>query len=195
MEDPSPPISTALLDRVREGDEAASDQLVRALYPLVRSTVRRHVLLAADHDDVTQEIFMKVFLKIDQYRGPRPFEHWVSRLAVTSCHDWLRRRRARPLTSYSDLSERESEFITQTLSGHLDGDPEIRREIFTGLLDKLIGHLKPREQIVIRLLDLEEKSIREAAEATGWSASKIKTIAMRARRKLAERLRRLEGNA
>ena len=59
--------------------------------------------------------------------------------------------------------------------------------------DKLIASLKPREQIVVRLLDLEERSIREASEITGWSASKIKTAAMRARRKLAEKLRFLEA--
>ena len=50
---------------------------------------------------------MKIFLKIEQYSGPQPFEHWVSRIAVTTCYDWLRRSKARPLVSYSDLSDAE----------------------------------------------------------------------------------------
>lgn len=185
-------ISGQLLERLRRGDEDASDELVRILYPLLQTNIRRHIRQTADHDDLAQEIFMKIFLKIDQYRGPQPFEHWASRLAVNTCYDWLRKRRARPLTSYSDLSEKESEMISATLSGDLAGDPDTHQELLVGLLDKLIDGLNPREQIVIRLLDIGEQSIKETSEVTGWSASKVKTTAMRARRKLADRLRILE---
>lgn len=193
MDDSPPSVTPELLDRARQGDEDANDRLVEILYPLVSGMVRNQIRLSADLEDVIQEVFLKMFLKLDQYRGPQPFEHWVSRLAVTTCYDWLRKKRARPLQSYSDLSETESEIVERSLSGDLGADSLPQREILDGLLDKLIAGLKPREQIVIRLLDLQELSIKEAREVTGWSPSKIKTTAMRARRKLAEQLRRLEG--
>lgn len=192
MDEAPPEISEDLLGRARGGDEEAADALVRLLYPLVHASVRRHIRVVADHDDVAQEIFMKLFLKLGQYRGPQPFEHWVSRLAVTTCYDWLRKRRARPLTVFADLGEAEARAIAATPGPGLGGDLEARRELFTGLLDRLLAGLKPREQIVIRLLDLEQQTLREVSEATGWSLSKVKTTAMRARRKLAEALRRLE---
>lgn len=182
-----------LLRRVKAGEEEACDRLVELLYPLVGATVRNHVRRVADHEDVIQEVFMKLFLKIEQYRGIQPLEHWVSRLAVTTSYDWLRKRRARPVRSYSELSEDEAEIVQRTLSGNAGRDSAHQRELFDGLLDRLLEQLNPREQIVIRLVDLEERSIREAQEVTGWSASKIKTTAMRARRKLAQHLRRLEG--
>lgn len=193
MNETPPRITPELLDRVKAGEEEANRQLVEILYPTVRANVRNHLRRQSDHDDVSQEVFMKIFLKIDQYSGPQPFEHWVSRIAVTTCYDWLRKHKARPLVTYSDLSDAEVEIIDKSLQSSAEGS-DTQRELFSGLLDKLIATLKPREQIVIRLLDLEEKSVKEATELTGWGASKVKVTAMRARRKLADQLQRLEQN-
>ncbi len=192
MEEPPSRITPELLEKVKAGDETANRALVEILYPTVRANIRNHLRRQADHDDVAQEVFMKIFLKIEQYSGPRPFDHWVSRIAVTTCYDWLRKQRARPLVSYSDLSDAEVEIIDKSLKTDGGENPDTQRELFSGLLDKLISTLKPREQIVIRLLDLEEHSVKEVVELTGWSASKVKVTAMRARRKLAEHLGRLE---
>ena len=193
MEDAPSSVTPDLLEKARHGDESACDRIVELLYPLVSRIVWKQIGHSADREDVSQDVFMKIFLHLDQYRGPRPFEHWVSRIAVTTCYDWLRKRQARPIRSFSDISEGEAELVERTLSGNLGGDSIAQRELLNGLLDRLIRRLKPREQIVIRLLDLEELSIKEAQEITGWSASKIKTNAMRARRKLAQELRRLEA--
>ncbi len=192
MEETPYRITPDLLERVRAGDETANRSLVEILYPIVRGNLRNHLRRFADHDDVSQEVFMKIFLKIEQYTGPQPFDHWVSRIAVTTCYDWLRKQRSRPLVTYSELSEAEVEIIEKNTQSTRAGTSDTHRELFSGLLDKLIATLKPREQIVIRLLDLEENSVKEVTELTGWSASKVKVTAMRARRKLAQQLERLE---
>jgi RNA polymerase sigma-70 factor (ECF subfamily) len=54
----------------------------------------------------------------------------------------------------------------------------------TELVQKLLGQLKPDDQLVLRLLDLEQKTIAEIAALTGWNQSLIKVRAFRARRKL-----------
>jgi RNA polymerase sigma-70 factor (ECF subfamily) len=192
MEESPSRITLDLLARVKAGDEDANRTLVEILYPIVRGNLRNHLRRFADHDDVSQEVFMKIFLKIEQYTGPQPFEHWVSRIAVTTCYDWLRKQRSRPLVTSSELSEAEVEIIDKNTQSTRAGTSDTHRELFSGLLDKLIATLKPREQIVIRLLDLEENSVKEVTELTGWSASKVKVTAMRARRKLAQQLERLE---
>lgn len=194
MDDSPPAITPELLAGVRSGDDAASRTLVEILYPSVQANVRNHLRRQADHDDVAQEVFLKIFLKIEQYRGPQPFEHWVSRIAVTTCYDWLRKHRVRPLVTYSDLSEAEVEILEKSRQATSRGTSDAQRELFSGLLDKLISTLNPREQIVIRLLDLEERSVRDISELTGWGSSKIKVTAMRARRKLANRLHQLESS-
>ena len=63
------------------------------------------------------------------------------------------------------------------------------------VLEKLLSGLNERERIVIRLLDLEQRPVREVAELTGWGESKVKVTAMRARRRLGERLAAMERKA
>ena len=195
MEDDAPRITPELLAGVREGEAEASRVLVEILYPTIRANIRNHLRRRADHDDVAQEVFLKIFLKIDQYRGPQPFHHWASRIAITTCYDWLRKHRARPLVSFADLSDAEVEILHKRDGLTADAEGDTRRELFTGLLDKLIATLAPREQIVIRLMDLEERSVREVTELTGWGASRVRVTAMRARRKLTATLDRLEGRS
>ncbi|MGA0846656.1 MAG: RNA polymerase sigma factor, partial [Luteolibacter sp.] len=126
-------------------------------------------------------------------RGDQPLSHWVSRICVTSCYEHLRKRKSRPLTYQSDLSDGEIALIEATTKDAHPADAQNSRQLLVETLQKLIDALKPREQIVIRLLDIEGRSVKEACELTGWSASKVKTTAMRARRKLSESIHRIEN--
>ena len=184
-------VTPELLARVRAGDEEAWRELIQKLNPLVIKIIRSQVRRHSDHDDLAQEAFTKIFLKLDQFAGKQPFAHWVSRLTINTCYDWLRRQKARPLVSYSDLGDTQSEILEKNLAGQSDGNKESLAAM-RELLDRLISTLKPREQIVIRLLDLEEKSVQDICDLTGWGASKVKVTAMRARRKLSEQLKKLE---
>jgi len=180
-----------LLAQVRAGTESAWQDLVKQLSPQVFGIIRNQIRATSDHDDIAQEAFTKIFLKLDQFAGKQPFRHWVSRLTINTCYDWLRKRKARPLVSYTDLDEKEAEILEKTLAGdQLEQKESIAS--MRALLDRLISSLKPREQIVIRLLDLEEKSVQDVGELTGWGASKIKVTAMRARKKLRNLLHKLE---
>jgi RNA polymerase sigma-70 factor (ECF subfamily) len=189
--DDSIAVSSELLSRVRVGDEEAWRQLVHLLNPLVSKIIRNQVRRTIDHDDLAQVAFTKIFLKLDQFAGKQPFAHWVSRLTINTCYDWLRRQKARPLVTYSDLGETQAEILEKNLAGQ-SGDNKESLAAMRDLLDRLISTLKPREQIVIRLLDLEEKSVQDVCDLTGWGASKVKVTAMRARRKLSEQLKKLE---
>ena len=186
-------VSSELLARIRTGDEKAWSELFHILNPLVSKIIRNQVRRNTDHEDIAQEAFTKIFLKLDQFAGHQPFTHWVSRLTINTCYDWLRRIKSRPLMSYSDLGETQAQIVEKNLSSQtVDGKESLAS--MRELLDQLIATLNPREQIVIRLLDLEEKSVQDACNLTGWGASKIKVTAMRARRKLREQLKKLEPN-
>ncbi|MGJ8643892.1 MAG: RNA polymerase sigma factor [Luteolibacter sp.] len=180
-------IPPQILDGVRKGDEDAWRELIRLLSPQVYSIIRRQIRSNADHDDLAQDTFTKIFLKLDRYAGKNEFRHWVSRITINTCYDWLRKRKIRPLSSFSDLGEKEERLIGQTLAGEGQEDGENLDEL-RHILDSLIASLKPREQVVIRLLDLEENSVQTVCELTGWGESKVKVTALRARRKLADML-------
>jgi RNA polymerase sigma factor (sigma-70 family) len=178
---------------VREGSQQAASALVEALYGHVIRIVRSHLPRAADEQDLAQEIFMKVFHRIDSYRGDQPFPHWVSRIAVNTCFDRLRRQRARPEIRFADLSAEEAEFLHASFAGSDDGSEAPRDSDGSEVVEKLLATLNATEQTVLRLLDMEQKSVQEITELTGWGASKVKVTAMRARRKLNETLKRLES--
>jgi len=184
-------VSPQLLARVRAGEEEAWRELVHLLNPLVTKIIRNQVRQTSDHDDLAQEAFTKIFLKLDQFVGKQPFAHWVSRITINTCYDWLRKHQARPLVSYADLGETQAEIIEKNLTGE-SADNQGSLAAMRELLDRLIATLKPREQIVIRLLDLEGKSVQDVCDLTGWGTSKVKVTAIRARRKLSEQLKKLE---
>ncbi len=171
------------LQRVRERDQAASRQLVNELYPQVIRIVRSHLPRRVAEEDLAQDIFLKMFTRLEQYQGNVPFPHWVSRIAVTTCIDQLRAQRRRPEFRWADLPEEQDEMLDHVLSDDresLPGDALAARE----LVQKLLDQLKPDDRLVIQLLDLEQKTLVEISELTGWNQTLIKVRAFRARRKL-----------
>ena len=193
MDEPTLDPTAEWVAAARRGDQEASRQLIRCLYPTVTAIIRNHLPWSEREEDLAQEVFLKVFSRLDQFRGERPIQHWVSRIALFTCYDALRRQRTRRVLHFSDLSEAEARFLEDGLAD----ESESRQSVAAGdspreLLDKLLSTLKPDQQMVLRLLDLEQKSVREICALTGWRESKVKVTAMRARRKLSETLARME---
>jgi len=124
-----------------------------------------------------------MFTRIGQYQGTVPFTHWVSRIAVTTCIDHLRAQKRRPELRWADLSERETDILDSAITAENDVAPDdavAARE----LVHKLLERLRPDDRLVIQYLDLEQKSIAEISELTGWNQTLVKVRAFRARRKL-----------
>jgi RNA polymerase sigma-70 factor (ECF subfamily) len=182
----------ACLERVRRRDQVAARQLVEHLYPLVIRIVRSHLPRRVAEEDLAQDIFLKMFTRLDQYQGAVPFPHWVSRIAVTTCIDQLRAQKRRPEFRWADLSENEAEVLDNVLTDERDttpGDALAAHE----LVHKLLGQLKPDDRLVIRLLDLEQKTIAEISALTGWNQTLVKVRAFRARRKLQKLFQELQS--
>lgn len=81
---------SALLQNVRAGDEAAARIVVERLHAHVRNIVLARLPRREDPEDLMQEAFLKVFDRLDQFRGEVPFENWVARITVRTCIDRLR---------------------------------------------------------------------------------------------------------
>ena len=195
MPDEPPFDLAACLERVRQRDQDAARQLVDHLYPLVIRIVRAHLPRRVAEEDLAQDVFLKMFTRLEQYQGAVPFPHWVSRIAVTTCIDQLRAQKRRPEFRWADLSEGEAEVLDAVTADQSEGTPDAleARE----LVHKLLGQLKAEDQMVIQMLDLEQKSIAEISNLTGWNPSLIKVRAFRARRKLQKlfiELKKKEGS-
>ena len=191
MSDPTAFDLAGCLQRVRQRDQSAARELVDQLYPLVIRIVRAHLPRQVAEEDLSQEIFMKMFTRLEQYQGAVPFSHWVSRIAVTTCIDHLRAQKRRPEFRWADLSEDEADVLDAVLTNESDRPPDdalAARE----LVNKLLGQLNPADRLVLQLLDLEQKTVAEIGALTGWNSSLIKVRAFRARRKLQKLFQELQ---
>ncbi len=176
---------TECLERVRREDQASARALVEHLYPLVIRIVRAHLPLRMAEEDLAQEVFLKLFSRLPQYleRDGIPFEHWMARLTVRTCLDNLRAEKRRPETRWADLPEQEAACLDYMLCAQ-DSPPEASPSAAREVLDKLLEPLPPADRLVITLLDLEQRSVKEISVLTGWSVTLVKVRAFRARRKL-----------
>ena len=182
--------ASALVAAVRQHDEAAAREMVRRLYPLVAKLVRAHRPRQTAEEDLCQMIFVRLFQKLDQFSGKVPLEHWVARIAINICRNQIQAEKVRPELRHADLSEEEVA-VVQNLAATPDELAPDRAHAARDLVEHLLAALKPVERLVIDLLYLEERSVAEIHQLTGWSASLVKVRAFRARQKMKAQLARL----
>jgi RNA polymerase sigma factor (sigma-70 family) len=179
------------LRRWKEGSEAAAEAIIQHLYPVISKIVRTHLPRRDDERDLIQEILMKTFAKLHQYKGDAPLSHWVSRLALTTCLDRLRAQKIRPEVRHADLTPDEVDaFNSAWLTG---SSPDSSRAIAArDLVDRILSNLSPEDRSLVLMVDLEGRSLQEISETTGWTVSKIKMRLFRIRPQLRQMIQRLE---
>jgi RNA polymerase sigma factor (sigma-70 family) len=179
------------LARVRKNDQDAARSLVDHLYPAVIRIVRAHLPRAVAEEDLAQDIFLKVFDKLEQYQGEVPLAHWVSRIAVNHCLNALRSQKVRPEWRMADLSE-EQEQALAAVTAPIDLEPHPSQLMAAReLVDILMAALRPADRIVIQMLEIEDRSIEEVRQLTGWPEPLIRVRAFRARHKMNKYFRKL----
>ncbi len=170
----------ALVRAARGGDESAFEQLFERHRPRVARIAGRFFPAREAVEEIVQESFTKVFLALDDYAGKHQasFAAWVSQIAVNACYDELRRQRRRPRQHDEDISDADSGALGAALASGGDIESAL---VARDLAAKLLARLDADDQLVLTLLDAEGLSVAEIASLTGWSISKVKVRAHRAR--------------
>ncbi len=169
---------TEWIARAKRGDEDAFVHLASFYRPRIWNTASRFARSRPELEDLTQDLFFKLWRGLSSYRSDAPFEHWVMTVTVRGCYDFLRSNRKR----------RENETLVDPQDRRDDPDhgnekARSRREAWE-TVQLLLDHLDAKDRTVITLLDLEERGVRETAELTGWSEANVKVRAHRARKKM-----------
>lgn len=169
--------------QTREGNECAASKLMEHLYPLVLKMVRAHGSKRTSEEDLCQMIFVRIFHRLPQWAGKAPFENWVARIAINTCLNQIEFERVRPEVRYADLTEEQVAAVEKLRMDAarlpLESDP-----VAGEILDTLLAQMKPKDRLIINLLHLEGRSVREIQILTGWSAASVKVRAFRARQRL-----------
>lgn len=166
------------VERAQAGDEEAFLKLAVTYRSRVWSTASRFARSRVEIEDLTQDLFLKIWKGLPSYRSDAPFENWLMTVTVRGCYDFLRKNRRR----------RETEVLVDPQSSR--DSPDDRSERADNQRDAwekvelLLDHLPPKDRTLITLLDLEERSVKETSKLTGWSESNVKVRAHRARKKM-----------
>jgi RNA polymerase sigma-70 factor (ECF subfamily) len=170
---------TELIAAVLKGDAASFEPLVQKYSPRVFATARRYARRESEVEDIAQEVWLKAFSKLASFRGEAPFEHWLMRMTVRTCYDFLRGHQRNRESAFSELSEPETDWLERFVAdpGSAAEDADAAKLLINRVLEKL----SPPARLVITLLEIEDRSVKEIAELTGWSVALVKVRAFRAR--------------
>jgi RNA polymerase sigma-70 factor (ECF subfamily) len=177
-----------IIRRVLAGDTDLFEELLMRYQEHVGRIVAGHVPREIV-DEVAHDVFVRAYTSLPTYSFRTPFSHWLSTIAVRSCYDAWRSVSARKevsLSGSSDAAEEQQQWIEHVLATESKErfDVMVRQQDATNLLQGALAQLSPENRMVITLVHLEGRSVREAAELLGWSVVNVKVRAHRARQQL-----------
>jgi len=178
-------INAGVIRACQQGDREAFRLLFEAYKDRVFSIACYSLGNEAAADDVTQQIFLKLFPRIGQFRGDSEFTTWLYRLVINSCLDERRRqRRFLPVEEFAPMNKAVHREPPETRYE--------RREI-AGSVREAIGGLKPKMRLPILLKYIEGLSYEEIASVLGCSKGIVASRLNRAHKALAKKLGHLRG--
>ena len=175
--------------RAQQGDLAAFEELVRTHQKRVLGVVAGILRWSEDIEDISQQVFLKVYLAIRRFDGRSSFSTWLYKIAVNETYDYLRKKKARKLVYESDLSVDQEERLGQKppmepTRAALD-HAEDRQAV-----ERLLSELAPEERMMIVLKEVEGYSVEEISQAMDMNPNTVKVRMFRARRRLCELYKR-----
>jgi RNA polymerase sigma-70 factor, ECF subfamily len=174
---------------VLNGNTADFEALVTKYLPRVFAAARRYARRESEVEDIVQEVWLKAYQKLRTFRNEAPFEHWLMRLTVRTCYDFLRAHQRNREATFSELSDDEHDWLAHC--GTAPSDATEASSAARALVERLLAMLSPPSRLIITLLELEERSVKEIAQLTGWSIPLVKVRAFRARAEMKKCLARI----
>ena len=179
-----------IIKKVVGGDSQAFEEIILRYQARVFATVRKYARRENEVDDIAQEVFIKVFRKLHTYRAEAPFEHWIMRLTVRTCYDFLQKHQRNKENSFTELTDPEKDWLQDFLKAPEDNysNQQGAKELVTRLMEMM----SPSGQLILQLQEIEQKSVKEISEITGWSVSLVKVRAFRARKEMRKHLENID---
>ncbi len=142
-------------------------------YSLAVSVVKDEFTAA----DVVQESFLKAFENLKSFRGSSKFSTWLFRIVINEAYKAIQKKHV-PVSNYDyDISE----FPVDKL--------EVADRSF--FINEILKQMSPDESLALRLFYINENSLKEICEITGWSEAKVKVTLHRARKTMEKRLEKI----
>lgn len=162
--------------RARSGDTDAFGDLVGKYQPMITAMLHRFAMNSADLEDLVQDSFIKAWRALPKWNPDKPFSHWLKRVSVRTALEYCRRQRrvaSAPIGQIADPGEENRDLV---------------RRLALEEARHLLSCLPAEERALLTLVHLHGMSMDEAADHFGWSRTKTKVRAFRARKLLQKTL-------
>lgn len=182
----SPADDQILVSRILQGEIDLFGEIMARHQRSVARIVARHV--PADRtQEIAHETFVRAYFNLAQFSGSRPFDHWLSGIAVRTCYDFWRARKREELP-VSTLTTEHQQWMDHVLVAQSDDQfrDQGRRREAAEVLEWALAQLSAENRMVLTLVHLDGYSVREAAHLLGWTVVNVKVRSHRARRALRE---------
>lgn len=178
-----------LIDRCKEGEIAAFDELIRRYEKRVFSFAYR---ISGNHDDasdVTQEAFIRVFNSIKTFRGDANFTTWIYQIVKNVYLDSRKKAKSHRLTSLDEYIDLDENSVTRQIEDEGPSPIEVveqkEREM---IVQRAINSLPDYQRIIVTLYHMQHQSYEEIADILRLPIGTVKSRLNRARLALLEKL-------
>jgi RNA polymerase sigma-70 factor (ECF subfamily) len=187
------PLDRELVERVQRGDSAAFDVLVRKYQHRVIGLIGRYVHDWSECQDIAQEVFMRAYRALGNFRGDAQFSTWLHRIAVNTAKNHLVAQNRRPPTD--DIDVMDAEQFDPSFRLRDTDTPEhelLRQEVERTVMDA-VNRLPGELRDAITLREVEGLSYDEIAERMGCPIGTVRSRIFRAREAIDTQLKPLLG--
>jgi RNA polymerase sigma-70 factor, ECF subfamily len=171
----------SLIDRFKNGEKAAFEELVLKYQDRVYNLCRHMLGNTADAEDAAQDTFIKAHQKLKDFKPEASLYTWLYRIAVNTCLDYKKRPFFESLFRKSDEGE---EYITEAVSKEPTPEKLYESKQLGLALRKSLGKLSIKLRTAIILKEIEGLSYEEIAEVLNVSVGTVKSRISRAREEL-----------
>lgn len=169
-------------------DDRPFQELFRRYQSVVWRVCYSYMRNREDAEDLTQEVFFKVYRSLHQFEGRSSFKTWLYRVAINTCQNEIRRRGRRPKEA-----ETEMETIAEIMPSGQPLEKTYQEQYQRELLAEALACLDPGVSEILYMKDMEERPYNEIADMLDIGVSAAKMRVQRARLALQVQYRMLAG--
>lgn len=164
-----------LIAGCRRGERASHFALYSKYSGKVYGLARRFLGDDQHAEDVTQEVFLRVFRKLHAFRGDSRFSTWLFRVTVNGC-----KNKRRSLERHGRVDG--DRFVRDRFGGRRSPDEELCQQALGNRIDRALGRLTEDQRLLIALKAVDDLSYREIADRVGQSEAQVRGRLYRARK-------------
>lgn len=177
------PTDTEIIRKVLAGEQSLYGQLVRRYQQYVFTLVHRFTDSREDAEEISQDVFVKAYRSLADFRGDSKFSTWLYTIVRTSCITFLRKRR---LNTASLDNEKIALQVESRQSGASAGAVEQKSR--HAMVNEAIRMLSPDDSQVLTLFYKGEQTLDEIGQIMGLEPNTVKVKLHRARNRLKEKM-------